>query len=76
MKKIYILVFFLPLFGFSQKQFEIFFDFNKDFPNQNSIIATNEWIAANKNIEITKLQGFCDSIDTKDYNKKLNDEVL
>jgi outer membrane protein OmpA-like peptidoglycan-associated protein len=71
MKKIYIIVFFLPLFGFSQKQFEIFFDFNKDFPNQNSIIATNEWIAANKNIEITKLQGFCDSIDTKDYNKKL-----
>ena len=71
MKKIYIILFFLPLFGFSQKQFEIFFDFNKDFPNQNSIIATNEWIAANKNIEITKLQGFCDSIDTKDYNKKL-----
>ncbi len=61
----------MPLFGFSQKQFELFFDFNKDFPNQNSIIATNEWIAANKNIEITKLQGFCDSIDTKDYNKKL-----
>ena len=61
----------MPLFGFSQKQFEIFFDFNKDFPNQNSIITTNEWIAANKNIEIIKLQGFCDSIDTKDYNKKL-----
>ena len=71
MRKIYIILFFLPLFGFSQKQFEIFFDFNKDFPNQNSIIATNEWIAANKNIEITKLQGFCDSIDTKDYNKRL-----
>jgi outer membrane protein OmpA-like peptidoglycan-associated protein len=71
MRKIYIILLFLPLFGFSQKQFEIFFDFNKDFPNQNSIIDTNEWIAANKNIEITKLQGFCDSIDTKDYNKKL-----
>ncbi len=71
MKKIFIILFFLPLFGFSQKQFEIFFDFNKDFPNQNSILETNEWIAANKNIEITKLLGFCDSIDTKDYNKRL-----
>ena len=31
----------------------------------------NKWIAANKNIEITKLLGFCDSIDSKDYNKRL-----
>jgi outer membrane protein OmpA-like peptidoglycan-associated protein len=60
-----------PIFGFSQKQFEVFFDFNKDFPNQNSILTINEWIASNKNIEITKLLGYCDSIDTKNYNKKL-----
>lgn len=61
----------LPIFGFSQKQFEVFFDFNKDFPNQSSILALNEWIANNKDIEITKLLGFCDSIDTKNYNKQL-----
>jgi len=66
----YIFIFF-PVFCFSQKQFEVFFDFNKDFPNQNSILAANEWIANNKNIEITKLLGYCDSIDTRDYNKKL-----
>ena len=54
-----------------QKQFDVFFDFNKDFPNQSSILALNEWIANQKEIEITQLLGFCDSIDTKDYNKNL-----
>ncbi|WP_293871911.1 OmpA family protein [Flavobacterium sp.] len=54
-----------------QKQVEVFFDFNKDFPNTNSILQINEWIAKNKNLEITKLLGYCDSIDSKNYNKKL-----
>ena len=61
----------LPVFCFSQKEFEVFFDFNKDFPNQSSILTINEWMASHKNIEITKLLGYCDSIDTKNYNKKL-----
>jgi outer membrane protein OmpA-like peptidoglycan-associated protein len=61
----------MPVFCFSQKQFEVFFDFNKDFPNQSSILTINEWMASHKNIEITKLLGYCDSIDTKNYNKKL-----
>lgn len=66
-----ILLLIVPFFGFSQKHFDVFFDFNKDFPNPSSILELNEWIARNKDVEITKLQGFCDSIDTKDYNKHL-----
>ena len=50
---------------------EVFFDFNKDFPNSASILKINEWISKNKNAEIIKLVGYCDSIDTKNYNKKL-----
>ncbi|MFN3754787.1 OmpA family protein [Flavobacterium sp.] len=69
--KIFIWLFLVSLNCLGQKQFEVFFDFNKDFPNQSSILTLNEWIANNKEIEITKLQGFCDSIDTKDYNKHL-----
>ncbi|MGL2964815.1 OmpA family protein [Flavobacterium sp. RSB2_4_14] len=69
--KITILFFLISIKSMGQKQFEVFFDFNKDFPNQSSILATNEWIAANKNIEIVKLLGYCDSVDTKNYNKKL-----
>lgn len=66
-----IFLFLISLKCLGQKQFEVFFDFNKDFPNQVSILNLNEWIAQNKNVEILKLQGFCDSIDTKDYNKHL-----
>jgi outer membrane protein OmpA-like peptidoglycan-associated protein len=71
--KVKVIILFL-LFSFKslgQRQLEVFFDFNKDFPNPNSILEINEWIAKNKNVEITKLLGYCDSIDTKDYNKKL-----
>jgi outer membrane protein OmpA-like peptidoglycan-associated protein len=71
MKFTLIILLLLPVFGFTQKQFEVFFDFNKDFPNQQSILKLNQWIAKNRTAEITQLQGFCDSVDTKDYNKKL-----
>ena len=69
--KLVILLLFGSVLGVAQKQFDVYFDFNKDFPNQNSILALNEWIANHKDIEITQLLGFCDSIDTKDYNKHL-----
>lgn len=61
----------MPLFCWSQKQFEVFFDFNKDNPNEVSMRYLNTWINENKNVEITKILGFCDSIDSKEYNKKL-----
>lgn len=69
--KTVILFFLISLKSLGQKQVEVFFDFNKDFPNSTSILEINEWISKNKNVEITKLLGYCDSIDTKDYNKKL-----
>ncbi|QBZ97779.1 OmpA family protein [Flavobacterium sangjuense] len=69
--KIVVLFFLVSLKSLGQKQVEVFFDFNKDFPNPTSILTLNEWIAKNKEIEITKLLGFCDSIDTKNYNKHL-----
>ena len=63
--------FLISVSSWGQKQLEVFFDFNKDFPNTNSILQINEWIAKNKDAEIYKLLGYCDSVDTKDYNKKL-----
>jgi outer membrane protein OmpA-like peptidoglycan-associated protein len=69
--KIGILFFLISLNSLAQRQVEVFFDFNIDFPNQSSILEINEWIAKNKNAEITKLLGYCDSVDTKNYNKKL-----
>ena len=69
--QIFILFILLSFKSLGQKQLDVFFDFNKDFPNQTSILEITEWIANNKNAEITKLLGYCDSIDTKNYNKKL-----
>lgn len=69
--KTVILFLLVSITAMGQKQVEVFFDFNKDFPNSASILDINEWIANNKNSEITKLLGYCDSVDTKNYNKKL-----
>lgn len=69
--KAVIILFLICFKVLGQKQLEVFFDFNKDFPNSSSILEINEWISHNKNAEILQLQGYCDSIDTKNYNKKL-----
>ena len=69
--KTVLLFFLISINSLGQKQVEVFFDFNKDFPNSASILKINEWISKNKNAEIIKLVGYCDSIDTKNYNKKL-----
>lgn len=71
MKKALILLLLIATNCFSQKQFEVFFDFNQDVPNQQSILDFNQWIIQNKNIEVLKLAGYCDSVDTKQYNKVL-----
>ncbi|WP_291129163.1 OmpA family protein [Flavobacterium sp. UBA7682] len=68
MKKIYIVLLFLPFFGFSQQSFEVFFDFNAAVPNQASLTKLNQWIKANKSAEITKVLGYCDSVDDSQYN--------
>lgn len=68
MKKVCAILLFLPFFGFSQQEFEVFFDFNKDFPNQVSLTKLNQWIKANKSAEITKVLGYCDSVDDSQYN--------
>jgi outer membrane protein OmpA-like peptidoglycan-associated protein len=71
MKQVCVFLLFLPFFGFSQQQFEVFFDFNKDAPTQVSLTKLNQWIIDNKRAEITKLLGFCDSVDDSQYNKDL-----
>jgi outer membrane protein OmpA-like peptidoglycan-associated protein len=71
MKKVYSILFLLPLWALSQKQYEVFFDFNKDTPNQTSLSKVKQWIAENKSAEITKMLGYCDSVDDSKYNKEL-----
>ena len=72
MQKIHLLCILLfSLLGFSQNKLDVFFDFNKDIPNEVSKSKINQWISANKTAEITKVVGFCDSVDDSKYNKDL-----
>ena len=57
------------IIGYSQKQIKVFFDFNKDNLNQIELSNLNNWITSNSNVEIISMSGFCDSVDSNDYNK-------
>ncbi|UPT69709.1 MAG: OmpA family protein [Flavobacterium sp. JAD_PAG50586_2] len=72
MGKLFLLsILMFSLNGFSQDKLEVFFDFNQDVPNETSQIKINKWISENRNAEITKLLGYCDSVDDSKYNKEL-----
>lgn len=76
MKKALILLLFITTNCFSQKQFEVFFDFNQAVPNQQSILEFNQWIIQHKNIEVIELSGYCDSVDNQQYNKVLAEKRI
>ncbi|MDN3676576.1 OmpA family protein [Flavobacterium paronense] len=61
----------ISLLGFSQNKLDVFFDFNKDIPNEASQIKIDKWISENKTAEISKVLGYCDSVDDSKYNKDL-----
>lgn len=72
MKSIANLIFlflFVPLSA--QEKVEVFFDFNSAKPNFNSIQILNAWIKQNPNTEVYKIEGYCDTVDSKMYNLKL-----
>ncbi|MCF6130742.1 OmpA family protein [Flavobacterium wongokense] len=56
---------------FSQNKLEVFFDFNSDSPNEASQIKVNDWMKKNNTVEITKIYGYCDTVDDSKYNKDL-----
>lgn len=57
--------------SFSQNKLDVFFDFNQDVPNEASQIKIDKWVLDNKTAEITKVLGYCDSVDDRKYNKDL-----
>lgn len=67
-----ILVFLFSVLSLqAQESFEVYFNFNQDIPNNDSLLQLNDWIIQHPLAEITKIHGFCDSIDSNEYNKKL-----
>ncbi|MEO8516376.1 MAG: OmpA family protein [Flavobacterium sp.] len=74
MKKYYILflLFFSVVKLSAQQKFEVYFDFNKEVPNEASVKDFQKWISENTNADISKIYGYCDSVDDKSYNKELS----
>lgn len=60
----------------AQEKLDVFFDFNKANPNSNSIEILNEWIKNNPSAEVYKMEGYCDTVDSKSYNLKLADRRI
>ncbi len=72
MQKFFLLcLLFFEVCSFGQNKLEVFFDFNKDVPNEASQLKLNQWISDTKNAEVTKIFGYCDSVDDSKYNKDL-----
>lgn len=65
----FIVLFFVQLYA--QEKLDVFFDFNKANPNSNSIQILNDWIKQNPTAEVYKMEGYCDTVDSKTYNLKL-----
>lgn len=64
---------FFNVIGLSaQDKLVLFFDFNKDFMNQKSKVEFDKWLENSKDIEILKIIGYCDSIDSNTYNDELS----
>ncbi len=66
---LFLILFFLQLSA--QEKLDVFFDFNKANPNSNSIQILNDWIKQNPTAEVYKMEGYCDTVDSKLYNLKL-----
>ncbi len=67
-----VIFIFITLPSFAQDKFVVYFDFGKDVLNKSSVDKLENWINSNKNISVVGLSGFCDSVDTDQYNLKLS----
>ena len=73
--KINYLLFFTFLYSFSvaaQEKLEIFFDFNKSELNEPSKQLLSDWVKGAKDLEVSKIYGYCDWKGTNIYNDTLS----
>jgi len=72
MKK-YLLLLLLISFTsvFAQEKFTVYFDFDIHQANSDSNLKLADWIMNNKDVEVERVYGFCDSVGSHEYNDKL-----
>lgn len=57
---------------YSQEKFTVYFDFDIHQVNAGSGKSLKDWMLQNKNAEILKIYGFCDSVGSFEYNDRLS----
>ena len=56
---------------FSQQQATFYFDLDKDYLNRTSEVKFTQWLQDNQQIEISRIEAYCDSTASISYNKRL-----
>jgi outer membrane protein OmpA-like peptidoglycan-associated protein len=72
MKNLLLLLLFFVKSVSAQEKLEVYFDFNKSEIKAEAKIKLDSLIASKKKIEIIKVYGFADSVDTNKYNDSLS----
>ncbi|OIQ22096.1 MAG: hypothetical protein BM557_01585 [Flavobacterium sp. MedPE-SWcel] len=74
MKKLLLLFFLLAISATQAQQevFTVYFDFNIDEVNAESKQKLIKWVTEHKNVEIQKVYGYADPVDTNTYNLELS----
>lgn len=69
-----VLVLFLifSLSAFAQEKVEVFFEFNKSELTTDAQRTINDYLAQGKDVEVSKIYGFCDWVGTNVYNDSLS----
>lgn len=71
-----LLLFLLSTFCVAQNKVDIYFDFNEIKINEPSQKVFQDWFKENPNTEIYQISGYCDTVGTNPYNKKLATERI
>jgi outer membrane protein OmpA-like peptidoglycan-associated protein len=72
MKISFTFLFFLCfIYSSSQDKLELFFDFDQAVINEKSALDFGAWLKISKEVTIVKIEGYCDRVDSDNYNKKL-----
>lgn len=62
----------LSFLASAQEQYPVYFDFDKDVPNDTSQVKFNNWLQTHKDVNVVKIYGYADSVGSIDYNVKLS----
>ncbi len=62
-KSVKYFVFLISFLSFGQSKMDVYFEFNADVPNKESIQQLDDFYS-NKNIEVIKIEGFCTALSS------------